>query len=90
MITEELIEKIYNNIKYRHKEDFEEALKRIFDKELELNSTYVFVWENTPEGVDFWDNVYWDLRDKHISLKDLLSPFVSVIDGPFIYLGLII
>ena len=87
MTEGELIRKIYNNIKDRHEGDFEEALERIFDKELELNSTYVFFWDATPEGRDFWENVYFDLRNRHIALKDLLNKcFVIEIDGPFIYL----
>lgn len=91
MTEGELIRRIFNNIKDRHEEDFEEALKRIFDRGLELDSTYVFFWNDTPEGGDFWEQIYWDLRNKHIALKDLLNkPFASAIDGPFIYLELII
>ena len=87
MTEGELIRKIYNNIKNRHEGDFEEALERIFDKELELNSTYVFFWDETPEGGDFWLKIYHDLHNKHIALKDLLNKsFVIEIDGPFIYL----
>jgi hypothetical protein len=62
-------------------------LKRTLDKELELDSTYVFFWDETPEGVDFWENIYWDFRNRHISLKDLLNkPFAIEINDPFIYL----
>lgn len=87
MTEGELIRKIFNNIKDRHEGDFEEALKRILDEELELNSTYVFFWDETPEGGDFWENIYWDFRNRHISLKDLLNkPFAIEIDDPFIYL----
>ena len=87
MTEGELIRKIFNNIKDRHEGDFEEALKRILDEELESNSTYVFFWDETPEGGDLWENIYWDFRNRHISLKDLLNKsFAIEIDDPFIYL----
>jgi hypothetical protein len=85
MTEGELIRRIINNIKDRHEGNFEEAMKRIFDQELELDSTYVFFWDDTPEGGDFWEEVYWDLRNRHIALKDLLTkPFAIEIDDPFI------
>lgn len=91
MTEGELIRKIFINIQDRHKGDFEEAIKRIIDKELELNSTYVFFWCDTPEGGDFWLKIYHDLHNKHIALKDLLNKrFISKIDGPFIDLEPII
>ena len=91
MTEGELIRRIFNNIKDRHEGDFEEVLKRIFDMELELDSTYVFFWDDTPEGGNFWEQVYRDLRNKHIALKDLLGkPFVSAIDDTFIYLEFIV
>ena len=91
MTEGELIRRIFNNIKDRHEGDFEEALKRIFDRELELDSTYVFFWDETPEGGNFWEQVYRDLRNKHIALKDLLGKsFVSTIDDTFIYLEFIV